>query len=316
VRRDGRAAGEPPRRRLHRGGLQGLRIDRSQAVEPKTPVVGAFDANAPHTRLTVGNSSIPVTVQGGPGREEMLVNSTGPVAVDAGDGDDRLTVASPRATVVGGPGNDRIGVAPGSTVAGRAPWRVDAGPGNDGVEGGAIPDDSIVLGGPGDDRLNFDTENVTGESPVARQRLDCGDGADLAIIDAREVVGPGCGPAPHGVTRRMTLGTFGDTGAIRLAVGRVSRPTRVRIRMTGPAPPGLNSTSPNFQVPYAAIKVLPRITGAVRTTINPVSSVRRRLRTRRAAVRRVVVQMDLSAPGQQTADRTSLFLISTLRRQS
>jgi hypothetical protein len=282
-------------------------------VEPATPYLGQTDATGPRTRIILGRSSLPVAVQGGPAREEMILNASAPITVDTGDGDDRLNVSSPNATVLAGPGNDRLTIGQGPTAAGRAPWRVDAGPGNDSMLA-FVPDDSLVLGGSGDDTLNVSTENQSGEFAVTRQRLDCGDGADLATIDAADVVGPGCGPAPRGVKRDMTVGTFGDTGAIRMAVGRVSRPTRVRIGMSGPKPPGLNSTSVRNQVPYTAFKVLPRIAGAVRTTVTPVASVRRRLRTRRTAVRNVFVTMQLSAPGLPAGDRTSLFMRGALRR--
>lgn len=294
---------------------QAIRIDWSGAVAPAIARPGTVDPNGPRTGVTAGTGSLPVAVQGGASAEQMTVTSSGPVTVNAGDGADRLNVISPKATVDAGAGNDILSLGQGPVAQGRAPWRVDAGTGDDAVLTGGIPDDSVVIGGPGDDRLDVATENTDGKTAISRQRVDCGDGADTAGIDARDVLGPACGPAPRAVSRDMTVGRFDETGSIRVSLGRLSAPARARVSLTGPRPPALSATTTNGLRGYtAAPKLLPRTGSALTTTITPIASVRRSLRTRRAPVRNVYVTLDLSAPGRPTGDRAVLFVRGVLRR--
>src|SRR3954452_6574217 len=238
---------------------QAIRIDWSGAVAPAIARPGTVDPNGPRTGVTAGTGSLPVAVQGGASAEQMTVPFSGPVTVNAGDGDDRLNVISPKATVDAGAGNDILSLGQGPVAQGRAPWRVDAGTGDDAVLTGGIPDDSVVIGGPGDDRLDVATENTDGKTAISRQRVDCGDGADTAGIDARDVLGPACGPAPRAERRDMTAGRFAETGSIRVSPGRLSAPAGARVSLTGPRPPALSATTTNGLRGYtAAPKLLPR----------------------------------------------------------
>jgi len=121
------------------------------------------------------------------------------VSVDLGDGDDTATVNGPRATVLGGPGDDVItaasfGAGPGDTL--------DGGPGNDQLTGG--PGDDALIGGPGndtlrglggDDSLSGDDDPLVGPGPFVMPAggpaatgddiLDGGDGRDTVSYLAR-----------------------------------------------------------------------------------------------------------------------------------
>jgi hypothetical protein len=251
-------------------------------------------------------------IQGGPGAEELRAQTDGPVTVSAGDGDDRVNVVAPASTVDAGSGNDRLLVALGTNPTGRAPSRVDAGAGNDSVLA-ALPDESAVFGGPGNDNLDVGTENTTGKETILRQRVDCGEGADAAHIDARDVLGPGCAPGLREPARDMTAGRFDDTGRIRVTLGRVS-PARARIGLTGPRPPAMSATTTTGLRAYAGVKLVPRASGTLSTTITPIASVRRSLRKRRASVRNVYVSLESSAPGAPSGDRATLFVRTVLRR--
>jgi hypothetical protein len=107
------------------------------------------------------------------------------VRIDLGEREDSATVALPvAATVLGGPGADRIG-------AGNASDELDGGEGNDAVSGGG--GDDVVSGGVGTDELDGGPGS---DRLVARDGLTdvvrCGDGADVVDADTLDSVAGDC----------------------------------------------------------------------------------------------------------------------------
>ena len=129
-------------------GAQGVRVEWAGAVPSGSDLVAG---RKPMNTIVIGGS-LPVVYNGSPSPEGVELSTDGRVTADASDGDDQLNVGAPVATVLGGAGDDVLLVGSGISPTG-PPSRVDAGPGNDGVEAG-LSDGSAVLGGPGNDRLN------------------------------------------------------------------------------------------------------------------------------------------------------------------
>lgn len=125
----------------------------------------------------------------------------GAIAVYLGDGNDVLTLQTPLPTAAtGDAGTDRFYVLSPAAWGSEGPVRLDGGPGDDGLTGGAK--DDVLLGGPGDDNLNGRGGNdvvnpgpgrdlvgdLAGNDVVnardgERDVVDCGPGADLAAVD-------------------------------------------------------------------------------------------------------------------------------------
>lgn len=152
------------------------------------------------------------------------------VRIDLGEREDTATVALPvAATVLGGPGADRLG-------AGEAGDEIDGGEGNDAVSAGG--GDDLISGGTGADELDG---GPGADRLVARDGLTdvvrCGDGADVVDADTLDTVALDC----ENVTRTGTAAPAGagaedgrppkvEVGAPTLQV--VGRTRRVRVYAT------------------------------------------------------------------------------------
>lgn len=98
----------------------------------KAPLVAGFEVNAGPGDDTVAVSravEIPVTMRGGPGRDN-LIGGSGPDKLIGGDGNDRLAGRAGDDLIFGGPGNDWISGGTGDDV-------LRGGFGNDTIEGGS-----------------------------------------------------------------------------------------------------------------------------------------------------------------------------------
>ena len=131
------------------------------------------------------------------------------------EGDDRLTIDGggfPGAlgvpvTAEGGPGTDTL-------AGGLAADTLDGGDGDDALNGGTGPD--TVSGGAGADAI--EARDATAD------RLDCGDGVDIAAFDAIDSAA-GCEPPPLGVVTPAPLAPAPQAPAARrqMAVGLALR---------------------------------------------------------------------------------------------
>ncbi len=127
------------------------------------------------------------------------------------EGDDRLTIdgggfsgaLGVPMTAEGGPGNDTL-------AGGLAADTLDGGDGDDALNGGTGPD--TVSGGAGADAI--EARDATAD------RLDCGDGVDIAAFDAIDSAA-GCEPPPLGVVTPAPLAPAPQAPAARrqMAVG-------------------------------------------------------------------------------------------------
>jgi Ca2+-binding RTX toxin-like protein len=146
----------------------------------KCPAAGVSSIQAnvldQNDQVDVTGTSIPTTLDGGPG-EDTLSGGSGPDRIrgadkDTLDGrlgtDDMFGDGGPD-TVLGGTGDDTIRGGPGNDI-------VDGGVGNDNVVGG--PDDDELFGGPGDDTLS---------GAAGKDAFDGGPGTDTCDNDAGEV---------------------------------------------------------------------------------------------------------------------------------
>ena len=102
----------------------------------------------------------------------------------------------------------------------------------------------------------------------------------------------------------MTLGRFDRQGAVRVAVGRVTRPTSVRYGIFG----SKTFKASGDKIPYAkpAMKTLARVRGAIRAKVRTIASIRKHLRTRKKSVRGVRANLDLRRAGEKRGDLTSV----------
>ena len=294
-------------------GATGLRIDWTGA----TPDPAANPAPMPSGRFAtatfVTGDTLPLAYQGGAGPEGLSAVTTAAVVADTGDGDDGLEVTAASGRATGGGGNDIV-IA---NSPGGAGLQVDAGPGDDGVSA-TLGEGASVIGGGGDDLLNVSTwtsdPEAQARTPVRRQRVDCGDGADTLIADVRDEAGPGCAAAPAGLRERMKLGTFDRKGRVRVTLGRVARPSAVRYRLVGPEPPKLSpNASPRHQIPYGkpAIQAIKRVKGKIRAKVKLLASVRKALRkTPRRSIGNASAHVDVLGAG----DVTTVSVGGVLRR--
>jgi hypothetical protein len=295
-------------------GATGVRVEWAGAVPS---ALGHALPGKPAMNVGIGGGSLPVVYHGGPAAEGVTLTTTGSVTVDTGDGNDFINVIGPTASVLAGAGDDELWVGGGSPVAtGR--WLADAGPGNDLVSSG-LPDDGVVLGGPGDDILNVSTWNADPETqarqPIRRQRVDCGEGADRLTADAADVAGPSCAPTPSGLQEGMTLGRFDRAGIVHLAVGRLTRAADLQFGLSGPRPPAFTSSFRLGDVAYGkpAATTRSRFRGAIRADVRTVPSVRKRMRTRRQPVRGARVSFVMRGGGDHAGDTTSATVGGVLR---
>ena len=122
-------------------------------------------------RPTTGGND---TINGG-GRNDSLSGGAGNDSVNGAGGNDTMSGGTGHDTLSGGPGNDRIqGGSGNDSINGEA--------GNDVLTGGAGRDS--ISGGPGDDTI--DTRDGVADL------INCGAGHDIALIDGRDIVRPGC----------------------------------------------------------------------------------------------------------------------------
>ena len=129
---------------------------------------------------------------GTPGVDTMLGND-GDDVLDGGEGDDYVDGEDGDDVVHGGPGNDDVhGRKNDDEVYGDAGNdRVNGAYGNDLVDGGPGDDELIgsagndtLVGGEGDDRIEAIDDEV--------DRVSCGPGNDLALVDPIDVVDDTC----------------------------------------------------------------------------------------------------------------------------
>jgi Ca2+-binding RTX toxin-like protein len=111
---------------------------------------------------------------GGP-RNDSLSGGAGNDAVDGGGGNDTLGGDEGADSVNGGPGDDRISGGSGNDT-------INGGNGKDRIFGGDGRD--TVSGNAGDDTI--DTRDDSADL------VNCGAGRDVALVDDRDVVRPGC----------------------------------------------------------------------------------------------------------------------------
>jgi Ca2+-binding RTX toxin-like protein len=127
--------------------------------------------------------------QGGSPASETVLGTEGDDLCSAGDGDDDVEGRGGHDTLLGGGGRDRIfgrfgvddlqgGDGDDELEGGRDADALDGGAGEDALNGGLGPD--VVRGGPGADR-------VTARGGGA-DRVDCGAGRDVAIVDSSDRV--------------------------------------------------------------------------------------------------------------------------------
>ena len=176
--------------------------------------------------------------------------------VDGGAGNDRLTVrGGPSITANGGDGNDTITIQAwtpaGGTQEGTSNQAVlnpptkaasaDGGAGNDKLS--SVITGAKLMGGAGNDTLDAVSEVQTTEQQAvrhpSRQVLDCGAGADTAMVDHLDNLGSGCGPSITGLTGddklQNTLARIGTDGVLNVpSFFRTTRPATARLTLTGP----------------------------------------------------------------------------------
>jgi hypothetical protein len=294
-------------------GAQDLRIEWAGATPDPTATTAPGPNGSFAMAVSVTGGSLPLIYQGSPGPESLTATTTASAVADMGDGDDGLMVTAASGRLGGGAGNDIL-IASGSGL------EVDAGPGDDGVEA-VLGDGAGVLGGAGDDRINVSTwhsdKATQALAPLRRQRVDCGDGSDTLIADARDEAGPGCAPAPAGLKEGMTLGRFDRAGRLRATLGRATVPSSVRYRIVGSEPPRLKpDASPRHEIPWGkpGTQSVKRVSGAIRANVKLLASVRRALRrTDRRSVPNVSVRVDLRRAGA-AGDVTTVALGGVVRR--
>ena len=111
---------------------------------------------------------------GGP-RNDTLAGGAGNDSLDGGGGHDLLSGDEGNDSVNAGPGNDRVTGGSGNDT-------INGGNGRDRIFGGAGRD--TISGNGGDDTI--DTRDGSADL------VNCGSGEDVAIVDDRDVVRPGC----------------------------------------------------------------------------------------------------------------------------
>ena len=114
------------------------------------------------------------TINGG-GRNDILQGGAGNDSVNGAGGNDTISGGTGNDTLNGGAGNDRI----------------QGGPGNDSINGEA--GDDTLTGGPGRDTISGGVGNDTVDTrDGVADLVNCGAGRDIALVDGRDIVRPGC----------------------------------------------------------------------------------------------------------------------------
>ena len=114
------------------------------------------------------------TINGG-GRNDILQGGAGNDSVNGAGGNDTISGGTGNDTLNGGAGNDRI----------------TGGPGNDSINGEA--GDDTLTGGPGRDTISGGIGNDTVDTrDGVADLVNCGAGRDIALVDGRDIVRPGC----------------------------------------------------------------------------------------------------------------------------
>src|SRR5262249_27306154 len=139
------------------------------------------------------------------------------------------------------------------------------------------------------------------------QSLDCGAGADVAMVDHLDALGSGCGPAVvalKGDDRlRNTLGWFDKDGVLNVpSFLRVTRAATARLTVTGPRRAGGR--------PYAS--AAKHVTGTVSARLKPAAPVRAKLARTSRAVGSSVLSVALKAG----ADTTLVTLFGYLKPEA
>ena len=115
-----------------------------------------------------GNLTVPVTMEGGPGRD-VLIGAHGDDRLDGGLGNDFIDGAGGNDTLVGGAHNDTITGGDGNDA-------IDGGAGRDNLSGGA--GDDVLSGGSGVDVIDGGAGDDTIAGGAHRDVLTGGVGAD------------------------------------------------------------------------------------------------------------------------------------------
>lgn len=118
-------------------------------------------------------------IQGSRGASNTLVGTAGPNVIEI-ISDDRIPNA-----ILGGGGDDRL-------LGGGGNDALDGGDGNDTLVGGAL--DDVLVGGPGTDAFDGDGDTLYPGNDRIEARdglpesINCGIGADTAVVDATDIV--------------------------------------------------------------------------------------------------------------------------------
>ncbi|HEX8206682.1 MAG TPA: calcium-binding protein [Solirubrobacteraceae bacterium] len=188
----------------------------------------------------------------GTDRAERLEGTAGPEHVAAYDGDDEVLAFGGDDCVALGLGDDHVHLGPGDDEAsGGTGWdTISGGPGNDVLVPGLGPDQAD--GGDGDDLIRDERgdaaadvltggegHDVIRSVDFAADRVECGPGYDVAIVDPRDAVSD-CERVE--VARRPRLSSRAlRTGArpafaIRWTRSDLSAPARLSLRLTSHPP--------------------------------------------------------------------------------
>jgi hypothetical protein len=179
--------------------------DKLQLVDsPQDQLRASLDGVADDGGPGEGDNYLPdiEDIQGSRGASNTLIGTPGPNTIQM-ISDDRTPNA-----LIGGGGDDRLLGSSGDDA-------LDGGDGNDTLVGGAFND--TLVGGPGLDALDGDgdtlypgNDRIEARDGVA-ESINCGIGADTAIIDAADIV-PADGGSICEVVDRAAVPPVGDGG--------------------------------------------------------------------------------------------------------
>jgi Ca2+-binding RTX toxin-like protein len=121
----------------------------------------------------------------GLGGDDVIRGLGGDDRLFGGAGRDWVRGDPDRDLVAGGPGDDRVGGGGSDDV-------LRGGPGDDILHPGL--GDDVVRAGPGDDVVNVDGDAPRPWRPrrIHVDRVHCGGGWDIVVLDAPDVAGPSC----------------------------------------------------------------------------------------------------------------------------
>jgi Ca2+-binding RTX toxin-like protein len=250
------------------------------------------DATALRVELGAGNqnaliigSPLPVIVDGGPGNDRLKVRGGPTMAVAGGDGNDTITLEA--FTPPGGYGQDGAEGElhdPATTAT-----AADGGAGNDTLISDVAG--ARLTGGDGDDTLDA--------TAATTQTLDCGAGADTVMVGNKDTVGAGCGPAVNSLRTPSTLATLRADGMLRVPVlARVRSSVFARFTLT------------RGKSKYAESSEHLRAGQAVATDMRPRADVKARLTKKLNGADLLV---ELFAGTRARGDRTVLSLEGSLQ---